>query len=174
MRRSEETPPASEAPASLETLYRRYARWLARALRRRFGAALADSADDLVQDAYVRLAPYEAAGVVRHPRALLLRVASNLARDQLRRAARAGGVAAATIEDVVETPQHAVAAEQDQTVLLGQLVMALPPSLREVFVLSRFAGLTNQDVAERLGLSVKTVEWRMTKALTLLGARLRD
>lgn len=173
MRRPEEGMPAGEAEASLDALYRRYAAWLGRALRRRFGAAVAHSADDLVQEAYVRLAPYETVGVVHHPRAFLLRVASNLARDQLRRTARRGGASAA-IEDVVETPQHATPAEQDETVLLKQLVMTLPPTLREVFVLSRFAGLTNQDVADRLGLSVKTVEWRMTKALTLLGARLRD
>lgn len=171
MRRTEDQAPAGEA--SLDGLYRLYAGWLKRALNRRFGRAVAETAEDLVQEAYLRIAPHQAAGTVRAPRALLLHVASNLARDQLRRTARRGSTSAA-IEDVVETHQHAVPAEQDETVLLKQLVMTLPPTLREVFVLSRFAGLTNQDVADRLGLSVKTVEGRMTKALTLLGARLRD
>lgn len=171
MRRTEDQARAGET--SLDGLYRLYAGWLRRALSRRFGRAVAETADDLVQEAYLRIAPHQAAGTVRAPRALLLHVASNLARDQLRRTARRGGASAA-IEDVIETHQHATPAEQDETVLLKQLVMTLPPTLREVFVLSRFAGLTNQEVADRLGLAVKTVEGRMTKALTLLGARLRD
>ena len=58
--------------------------------------------------------------------------------------------------------------------LLRQIVSALPPPLRDVFVLSRFAGMTNQDIATACGLSVKTVEWRMTKALALVTLRLRD
>jgi RNA polymerase sigma-70 factor (ECF subfamily) len=157
---------------SLETLYRRYAAWLSRRLKRRFGPALGDSAEDLVQEAYLRIAPYEAAGAVRYPQALLLRVASNLALNHLRRAARGG--LAARIEEVAESEEHALAADQDEAVLLRQIVSALPPSLRDVFVLSRFAGMTNQDVAAALGLSVKAVEGRMTRALALVTLQLRD
>jgi RNA polymerase sigma factor (sigma-70 family) len=157
---------------TLEALYRRYAGWLGRRLRRRFGPAIGDP-EDLVQDAYLRIAPYSAAGVVRHPRALLLRVASNLALNHLRQAARAGGHAV-RIEEVTESDEHGAPAEQDEAVLLQQIVSALPPPLRDVFVLSRFAGMTNQDVAAACGLSVKTVEGRMTRALALVTLRLRD
>lgn len=170
MRRAGE---GSSAGESLDGLYRRYAVWLQRVLRRRFGGAVAETAEDLVQEAYLRIAPHEAAGVVRHPRALLLQVATNLARDQLRRTARAGGPAV-QIEEVTETDEHAVPADQDEAVLLGQIVSALPPPLKDVFVLSRFAGMTNQDIAQRYGLSVKTVEWRMTRALSLIALSLRD
>ncbi|WP_374572362.1 RNA polymerase sigma factor [Phenylobacterium sp.] len=158
---------------SLEGLYRRYSAWLGRKLRRRFGQALGEEAEDLVQEAYLRIAPYEAAGVVRHPKALLLRVANNLALNHLRRVGRAGG-AALRIEEVTESDEHGLAASQDEAVLLQQIVSALPPPLRDVFVLSRFAGMTNQDIAEACGLSVKTVEWRMTRALAIVTLRLRD
>lgn len=158
---------------SLEALYRRHAGWLQRILRRRFGAAVAADAEDLVQEAYVRLAPYQAAGVLRHPKALLLQVATNLARDQLRRVAR-GGAALARIEDVTESDEHGAPADQDAALLLKQVVASLPAPLRDVFVLSRFAGMTNQDIAERCGLAVKTVEWRMSRALALIALQLRD
>lgn len=171
MRRADQQ--GEEPAGSLDTLYRSYAAWLNRRLRRRFGAAIADSTEDLVQETYLKIAPYEAAGVVRHPRAFLLRVASNLALNHLRRAARASN-GGACIEEFTESDEHVVLAEQDEAVLLRQIVSALPPPLRDVFVLSRFAGMTNQDIATACGLSVKTVEWRMTKALALVTLRLRD
>ena len=58
--------------------------------------------------------------------------------------------------------------------LLKQAVLALPPRQRAVFLLSRIEGLTNAQVAERLGLSVKTVEARMTRALAALASALQD
>jgi RNA polymerase sigma factor (sigma-70 family) len=163
----------SESTAiSLEMLYRRYARWLDWKLKRRFGPQINECSEDLVQETYLRIAAYDGVSVVRHPRALLFRVASNLALNQLRRSKRAN-YCAGCIEDVAESDEHSAAAVQDETVLLRQIVCALPPPLREVFVLSRFAGMTNQDIAAKCGISVKTVEWRMTKALSLITMRLR-
>jgi RNA polymerase sigma factor (sigma-70 family) len=162
---------AQPSQISLEGLYRRHARWLQGALRRRFGAALGESAEELVQEAYIRAAPYCARGQLRQPRAFLMQVATNLAHDHLRRIARQGGVVA--IEELGEKAEHAVKPEQDETVLLKQLILRLPENLRDVFVLSRFSGMTNQDIAIHCGVSVKTVEWRMTRALAHIAEGLR-
>jgi RNA polymerase sigma-70 factor (ECF subfamily) len=64
-----------------------------------------------------------------------------------------------------------MAGDQSELLALKQLILSLPPRLREVFVLSRFAGLTYEEIALRLGLSVKTIEARMTKALRICTAK---
>jgi RNA polymerase sigma-70 factor (ECF subfamily) len=147
----------------LADLHRRYAGWLTERLRHRFGV---QAAEDLVQETWLRLAPWPGLSGVRHPRAFLLRVATNLAIDEDRRRRRSRPVA------VAPAPCSELAAQHD-AVLLRQVILSLPPSLRDVFVLNRFAGLTYDQVADRLGLSVKTVEWRMSRALAHCAAHLR-
>jgi RNA polymerase sigma-70 factor (ECF subfamily) len=157
-----------------DNLYRRYAAWLRTALRRRFGPALRGDAEDLVQEAYVRLQTYSLTSEVRHPQAFLMQVANRLALSQVRTLSRQALGSQLQVEQTLETDEHATLPEQDESVLLRQLISALPDPQRDVFVLSRFAGLTNQDIAQRLGISVKTVEWRMARALKALAAALAD
>ena len=177
MRNHRLQPPAAIAVGGasdqgLEGLYRRYAGWLTGMLRRRFGASLGDTVEDLVQETYLRVAPYEAAGRVRRPQALLLNVASNLARDELRRrAVRRGGAAAALAEPVFEA--HADP-DQVEALFFKDLVLSMPQPYRDVFVLSRIAGLTYEEIAAHSGLSIKTVEWRMSRALAYCAARVQD
>lgn len=47
-----------------------------------------------------------------------------------------------------------------------QALQALPPKRKEIFLLSRHGGLTNRQIAEKLGISIKTVESHMTAALS--------
>jgi len=51
---------------------------------------------------------------------------------------------------------------------LDSLINQLPPKCKEVFKLSREEQLTNQEIAERLNISKRTVEGHITKALILL------
>ncbi len=51
---------------------------------------------------------------------------------------------------------------------------SLPPRCSEIFKLSRFEGLKYQEIAEHLGISVKTVEVQMGKALKVLREKLGD
>lgn len=55
-----------------------------------------------------------------------------------------------------------------------QLVEQLPPQCRRVFILNRFEGLKYREVADELGMSIKTVETHMSKALAVMREGLRD
>ena len=58
--------------------------------------------------------------------------------------------------------------------LLEEGLDRLPPRCREVFVLSRMSKLTYQQIADTLGISVKTVENQMGKALSVLRAYVKE
>ena len=51
---------------------------------------------------------------------------------------------------------------------IDQAVRSLPDRCRLIFVLSRYEGLSYKQIAEKLDISVKTVENQMTKALKTL------
>jgi RNA polymerase sigma factor (sigma-70 family) len=168
--RREVIPLHGERVSALETLYRQYSGWLGRALSSRFRSTPIEI-DDIVQETYVRISRYDAEDAARHPKALLMRIAVNLARDHMRRNVVRGGLA--PVDDHVASAQP-VEAEQHDLLVLKEVVLGLPPIYRDVFVLSRFTGLTYEEIASHVGLSVKAVEWRMSKALAMCTARMRD
>jgi RNA polymerase sigma-70 factor (ECF subfamily) len=57
---------------------------------------------------------------------------------------------------------------------LERALATLAPGAREVFLLSRQRGLTYGEIAQALGISVKTVETQMGRALRALRDRLRS
>lgn len=143
-----------EGTEGLNRLYRRYADWLVERLGRHVGTA---DAADLVQETYLRIAPSDV-GDIRHPKAFLMRVAMNLLRDKARRDNRR----LIAHHEVGRNQGHAF---QPDAILLKQIIHSIPPLYRDVFVLSRFGGMTYNQIATLQGVSVKTVEWRISKAL---------
>lgn len=157
-RKPTSAPPPTSSEASFDSIYREHAPWLLRQVQRRFGY---DQAEDIVQEAFANATAYEGKDVL-HPRALLLQIAIRVAIGfERKRRVRP------PLHDVTyETASYAE--HQAEALVLKQLIRGLPPRLRDVFVLSRFAGLTYEEIAAQCGISVKTVESRMTKALKIL------
>jgi RNA polymerase sigma-70 factor (ECF subfamily) len=151
----------------------RHAEWLRQMLARRLRQPACD-VDDILQDIYLRLAR-EADADVRRPRAYLATIARNIVRDRQRRESIRAGHRTATLQAASsDTDAVPGLAEQEAAVELTRLITKMPDTYRDVFALSRFRHMTNRQIAEHLGLPIKTVEWRMGKALEYCVRRLKD
>lgn len=71
--------------------------------------------------------------------------------------------------DVAFSGEH-----RETEALISAAIEELPEKCREIFRLSRFENLKYQQIADQLGISVKTVEAQMSKALQHMRARLAD
>lgn len=129
-------------------------------LRSQFPAA--QDADDIVQEAVVRVLGAHAAAPVRSPKAYLYVVARNLALMQVRRlAARGTGSleeidAGRILDETVDIPE-AVARTQELE-LLSHAIQSLPARCRQVLTLRKIYGLSQQETAAELGIAEHTVE----------------
>lgn len=128
-------------------------------------------AEELVQDVFLgvwsRRERWTAPGGVR---AYLYAAARNRALNHLRheRTARRAAESGELVPD--EGPPHADAAthERELATAVSTAVAALPGRCRDVFLLQRRRGLTYAQIARELGVSVKTVETQMSRALRSL------
>ena len=58
--------------------------------------------------------------------------------------------------------------------IVNKALDKMPPQSREIFMLSRYSNLPNKKIAEQLNISLKTVEFHITKALRILRVELKD
>lgn len=121
--------------------------------------------DDVVQDTYVRLFRARKEGGIRSVRGFLFTAASNAARDIFRRervhvVGRVGDLAELPIAEEKPDAAESAAASQELEVL-GEAIRTLPERCRQVFTLRKIYGLSQREVAERLGISENTVEVQM-------------
>lgn len=131
-----------------------------------------DTAHDIVQETFLRLWNNRAWLQPHLPLlAYLFRISRNLVRDHAKhRAVRVKSAeniprASPSIgEDPEESLQLSMLEEKiDQTVRTK-----LPTKCREIFLLSRMEGMSNVEISVHLGISVKTVENQITRALKIL------
>jgi RNA polymerase sigma-70 factor (ECF subfamily) len=131
-----------------------------------------DDVHDLRQEIYVRV--YEAARKARPsaPRAFMLATARNLVADRIRRG-RVVRIEAVGDPDVLNviadelTPERKLSAWQELK-RVGRAFNDLPPRCRQIVWLKKVDELSMREVADVLGLSVRTVENQVLKGMRLL------
>lgn len=76
------------------------------------------------------------------------------------------------LKDQFEDPDYYML--EDLSVQIQKAIDELPENYRETFALSRFGEQTNVQIAAMQGISVKTVEYRITQSLKILRVKLKD
>ncbi|MEG0859774.1 MAG: sigma-70 family RNA polymerase sigma factor [Pseudomonas sp.] len=166
-------PVVSPSPAATSTsregidaLYRDHHAWLLAWLQRRL--QYGDHACDVAQDTFMQVLgrPQQIIGL-RQPRAWLSSVARGLLIDRFRRQK----LEAAYLQALAQLPEPQAPSAERQLMLLQTLMQidalldGLPQKVRMAFLLSRLEGMSYQDIASHLGVSLSSVEKYMAKAI---------
>jgi RNA polymerase sigma factor (sigma-70 family) len=166
-------PPDPTPRRDFAGFYRATLQPLRRYLARLLGNAT--EAQDVAQDAYLRVYPKMEDRSALNPEAVLYTTARRLAINQLKRR-QIGPIAAAEARpDATASPQpgvaQAVMARQELRDL-EQAIAQLPEGCRTVLLLRKIDLLSHREIAQRLGITVSTVEKQHARALRLLRAAL--
>jgi RNA polymerase sigma-70 factor (ECF subfamily) len=150
--------------------YEKLAGQLARRLRSR------ELAHEALQDTYLRLESGQNLGVISRPLAYLLRMATNAARDRKRAEIRFATSAEieTALEVVDETPDPARAAEASSEIAALELALSdLPARRRAIFLAAWRDNLSHRVIAQRHGLSVRTIDIELELAREYCAASLK-
>jgi RNA polymerase sigma factor (sigma-70 family) len=147
---------------------------LVRFLRRR--TRNPDLAEDLAQETWLRVSHGGTSAAIDNPRAYLFRIASNLATDHLRAEARR--LLSDELEALLSVPDdgpgpEAVAIGRSDLRVIAEALAELPARRCRILLMSRVEGQSHRAIAEHFGVSTRTVEFEIVRALAHCSARLR-
>lgn len=135
--------------------------------------------DDVVQESYLRICKAHAAHPIQCVRAFLFGIARRLAVDVIRKERRttAHNVsldfgAFDVREDKVDAAE--AASTQQEIELLAEAMHALPARCREVMVLRKIERLSHREIAEKLGITIGTVEAQIARGMEKCTCYLRS
>ena len=148
----------------IERLFREHNRTLIRFLRARLHSD--QEAQEIAQEAYVRLLKLDEPDAVSYLRAFLFRTAANLASDRLKQKQRRRELRELVFfeQEVGRSPESGCLA-REQLDLVRASIEELPPKCRMAFMLVKFGELTLAEVAGRMGLSTRMVRIYVARAL---------
>ena len=157
-------------PFDFQDLYHEFHPKIHRYLRRLVGAS---EAEDLTQEVFAKVS--QALPRFRGESKIstwIYRIATNIAHDRLRSPSfrHAGQLSSggqkATVDQSTDIEHELVRGEMNDCI--RRYVERLPPSYRAVVILSEGEGLTNQEIADTLEISLETVKIRLHRARSRL------
>jgi len=136
-----------------------------------------ETAKEIVQDAFLSLwEKRETIDMDRPVKSYLTMVISNKCSNHLRNS-RKFDPFILNIENLLEVPEYDGADTMVHDELKSKIdsaIAELPEKCREIFMLNRYDNLKYQQIADKLQISVKTVETQMSKALQHMRVRLAE
>ena len=137
-----------------------------------------EDANDLMQEAFARLAAHMRTKILVHPASYPQRIARNLLVDRMRSARRAAATIGPTLDELPEigaAPEQSFGIErQDVMRLYKAAVDGLPDQTRQVFLMHRVENLTYREIGEKLRIAVPTVQYHLGRALARIAQALDD
>ena len=156
----------SSHTAAVQNIYEQHHSWLHGWLKGRLHNAC--DAADVAHDTFVRILGGRHAAQIVEPRDYLATIARGLVIDRYRRHA----IEQAYKQTLAERPEAIAISEEDKAIIIETLVAvdkalsALGERARRIFMLSQIEGLTYQQIADQLQVSLTTVKKHMIRALT--------
>ncbi|MES2604201.1 MAG: RNA polymerase sigma factor [Pseudomonadota bacterium] len=134
--------------------------------------------EDVAQEAFLRAYVAEQRKSIEQPKAFLFRIAKNLALTKLERKSRqiacyldeSGNYVCESGDYLGLEMEGTAYAEIEAVELLGiycDAVASLPEKCRQVFLLRKVHGLGHREIAERMSLSVSSVEKYLLKGVVM-------
>ncbi len=150
----------------MHSFYQDHHPWLQNLLRKQLSNR--DDAADLAQDTFMRLlrapVPQEE---IRDPRRYLATIARGLVTDLFRRRS----LERSYLEYLATLPQALAPSCEEQLIVqqalleADRLLQGLPAKVREAFILAQYEELSYPEIAQRLGISLRTVSNYLARAL---------
>lgn len=146
-------------------------------LHRRVGSLTEHDIDDLIQEAFARIWTADLSAV-RNGRAYLYVTVRHLLAECTRRRRIVpiellGEIESLGIVSEEPGPERVVSARHELE-RLRAIVGSLPVQCRRVFEMRKFEDLSHEEIARRVGISKKTVENHLTRALARITRMLAD
>ncbi|CAI8930682.1 RNA polymerase sigma factor FecI [Pseudomonas sp. IT-P12] len=152
--------------SAVERIYVQHHSWLYGWLKGKLHDAC--DAADVAHDTFVRILGSRDASQIREPKDYLVTVARGLVIDRYRRRA----IEVAYLETLAARPEATAISEEDKALIIETLIAVdkaladLGVRARRIFMLSQIEGLTYQQIAEQMQVSLTTVKKHMIRALT--------
>ena len=136
-----------------------------------------ETAADLTQEAFFRLLQHNGRDSIKNVRAFLFRIASNLAKDHLRKSRRRQ-TETVTPENLTlvadkAPPMDRRLEDRERLEVLSRAIAELPARTQDIFKFNRIQGLSYNEIARRMGISESTVQKHLATALAHATTRLQ-
>ncbi|PMS22082.1 RNA polymerase subunit sigma [Trinickia dabaoshanensis] len=156
---------ASRNLAPIESIFRNEYRWLINRLRSKLGCAF--TAEDIASETFVQWIELPDRAGVREPRAMLTTIAHRLVYDFWRRR----DLERAYLAALAARPEGVAPSEEERAIVIEILhavdrtLSGLSAKARNAFIYSQFHDMTHAEIAERLGVSKRTVRDYLAQAI---------